>query len=141
MSDRFRDVLRVLLEMSDAEVLELYRQLGERMGAGPLRSEIYVSTMSEILGEDIRRRSRRHGLVWGRFIVMHELLGQGWSTPLVGDVFGMDHSTVVHARQQVDNMLEWPGVYPGEYAIYMEFKRRINDGRMRMECQPGGPAV
>ena len=125
MSERIRDVLKLLLEMGDDEVAEVYSYMRNRVFSGERRSDMFVSVMNDILGVDIRERSRRHPVVWGRFIVISELLEYGWSTTLVGNVFGLDHATVTHAKKQVEIMLNYPRQFVAEFDLYKEFKRRI----------------
>lgn len=125
MYDAVREVMKLLLEMSVEEVAAVRAYIQSRLLTGERRSEVFIREMNGILGADIRERSRRHPLVWGRFIVIGELLEGGWSTTLVGNVFGMDHSSVVYAKRQVETMLEYPGQYAAEIELYKEFKRRI----------------
>ena len=94
--------------------------------------EYLVSVMNDIVGADIKERTRTQKLVWGRFIVLSELLGMGWTTSAAGRVFRMNHSTVVHAHQQVNAMKEYPGSYCGYYDMYRKFKKRIRNDKMRL---------
>lgn len=133
MGSRFWDVVSLLREMDDGELLEVYRYIGTKLVSRKRLSDYYICAMNEILGVDVRRRTRLRQVLWGRFIVIYELLCHGWTTKMAGAAFGLDHSTVVNARKQVRNMLEMPWMYTDEIDIYKEFKRRISDGRMCME--------
>lgn len=141
MSDKLRDVLHVLLEMSNSELMELYRYLGDRVCMRPDVARGYVEVMNGIVGGDIRSRTRRREIAWGRFIVAHALMDQGWTTVSAARLFGMGHSAAIHARKCVENMLEYPGSYQKEYEIYREFKNKINDGNMYLAGKTGGKEV
>jgi len=141
MSDRLRDVLKILLAMSNGEIRELYRYLGRHVSEAKDLQDIYVAVMNDIIGEDIRVRSRRHDVVWGRYIVISALLERGWSNTAAGRVFGLDHSSVTHARGQVDNMLAMPVMYGPEYRVYREFLKRISDEDLYLAGKAGGASV
>lgn len=128
MSDNLREVVKLLLELGPVELREVYEELCDRLGTRERRAESFIDIMSAIVGTDIRVRSRRHKVAWGRFIVISELLERGWNLTMAAEVFGMDHSSVIYARDQVDNMLVRPKMYQAEMRMYREFKKRINNG-------------
>lgn len=140
MEDSVSKVIELLDGMSREELEQVYGYMHRYslwQSRAPLEShtkdlEWYVEVMNDILGIDIKERGRKNNYVWGRFIVMYQLLRDGWPTTVVGDVFGMNHSSVIHGRRQVQTMLELPASYFSEMCVYKEFKRRIKDGKMRM---------
>lgn len=125
MSDRMRDVLRLLLEMSGDEIADVYVYLRSRLLPEDGNDEVFVCEMNSVVGEDINARTRRHNVVWGRYIVLSELLDCGWSTTRAGAVFGLDHATVTYAKHRVEDMLQYPKQYSAEMELYREFKKRI----------------
>lgn len=148
-SERCKKVISALDGLSREEKCEIYRHIAgsdlwkpiPNLVGLPAEADLCIRTMNEVTGNDIRQRSRRRDLVWGRFIVIHELLGKGWSTNAVGNVFGMDHSSVIHGRDCVRMMIRMPKMYPSESLIWGYFKKRLADERMRMEGEPGRQAV
>ena len=132
--NRFKDVIRQLLEMSYDELEDVYEFIGRKLVPGPRKSDYYLRTMSEVVGFDVMNRSRRNDALWARYIVLYQLLEDGWNTTRAGGVFGLDHSTVSNAKIRVLQMLDMPGMYRHEYELYRDFKHRIsgNEG-MRME--------
>lgn len=131
--DVLKKIMKMLVKMNDRELFELYQYLGGKAIPPEMRSDFYVSIMNRIIGFDIRERSRRRDVVWGRYIVIHELLNDGWSCTVVGDVFGMNHSSVSHASAQVSMMLDMPRMYSMEYDIYRKFKSFIYNEELRLE--------
>lgn len=85
----------------------------------------YVSVMSEIVGRNILERSRKWDMVWGRNIVAYYLVKKGCSLPKVGEYLGMDHSTILHCKRQVERMLKAPCMYRMETEIWEMFNKRI----------------
>lgn len=147
--DRYSEAVKIVSKMTRGELCGLYRYLNQyalwRLKT-PSRGDyddmqFYISVMSDILGTDIRKRGRRHLVAWGRFIVMHQMLMDGWPTTLVGEAFGMQHAQAIYARERVDDMLSMPVTYEGEMFLYREFQKRIKNGRMYLESQPGRQAV
>lgn len=128
MSESLREVIKLLLELGEPELREVYEELCDRVGDRKPRAESLIDVMNGVVGSDVRFRTRRHAVVWARFIVISELLDRGWNLRMAGEYFGMKHSSVLYARDQVDNMLARPKMYPEEFRIYREFKRRINNG-------------
>ena len=132
-SNVLKKIMKILVKMSDSELHSLYQYLGGKMIPPEMRSDFYVSLMNEVTGLNIKDRSRRRDVVWGRYIVIHELLLDGWSSTKVGYVFGMDHSSVSHASSQVEMMLDMPGMYSMEYDIYRKFKSYIYNEELCLE--------
>lgn len=85
----------------------------------------YISVMCEIVGGDILDRSRKWDLVWGRNIVAYRLVKNGFSLSKVGEYLGMDHSTILHCKRQVERMLKAPCMYRMETEIWEMFNKKI----------------
>lgn len=128
-----KKIMKMLVKMSDNELQSLYKYLVGKTIPPETRSDLYVSLMNEITGMDIKDHTRKHDVVWGRYIVIHELLEDGWSSTRVGYVFGMNHSSVSHASAQVSKMLDMPRMYSMEYEIYKKFKSYIYNEELRLE--------
>lgn len=128
-----KKIMKILVKMSDSELHSLYQYLGGKMIPQEMRSDFYVSLMNEVTGLNIKDHTRRRDVVWGRYIVIHELLEDGWSSTSAGNVFGMDHSSVSHAKAQVAMMLDMPNMYSMEYDIYKKFKSYLYNEELRLE--------
>ena len=61
-----------------------------------------VETISNNLGIDIRTRSRKRPYIQGRWIAFKALRSLGYTLQEIGDVFELDHSTVMHGLKQFD---------------------------------------
>ena len=90
------------------------------------RCDYYVRVMSEIVGTDIRTRSRRVDLVWARRSVMYKLRDEGYTLIKIGRVFGMKHCNVLYGIEAVKLMLEMPRQYKDEMKLWKEFTTIIN---------------
>lgn len=82
----------------------------------------YIEIMSDIIGIDITVKCRKKEVVWGRNMVAYQLRRDGLSLHDVGNILGLDHSTVVHCEQNVTNMLQNPLMYFEEMRIWKRFK-------------------
>lgn len=56
----------------------------------------YLELMNEIVGGDLRSKSRKSELVLGRALVALQLRRDGYSLNEIGYVINRDHATVVH---------------------------------------------
>ena len=81
----------------------------------------YISLMSEAVGEDIMVRSRKNGLVWARNIVLYMLRMDGFTLMSIERATGMSYTTVIHATNQVREMLKRPNMYPEETKLWQKF--------------------
>lgn len=86
----------------------------------------YVSVLCGILGRDVRERSRERQLVWARNMVFYQLVQDGFSQSEIGGYMGYDHATVFHGKEQMKNMLKFPGMYVEEMAIWNKFQKSIS---------------
>lgn len=77
--------------------------------------------MSEAVGEDIMVRSRKNGLVWARNIVLYMLRMDGFTLMSIERATGMSYTTVIHATNQVREMLKRPNMYPEETKLWQKF--------------------
>ena len=87
-------------------------------------AEFYVTTMSDIVGRDIRLRSRKQLVVWARNMVAYQLRQEGYVTTDIGKTLGLDHSTITHCQGKVRDMLANPRLYVSEMRVWREFKER-----------------
>lgn len=49
-------------------------------------------------------RSRARYVVWARHRAMARLRDEGWSLPAIGEVFGRDHTTVLHGIRRMEGV-------------------------------------
>ena len=133
-SEKVERVVALLSTMSPVECREVWRRMGCEKEM-PEYAKMCVAVMNGIIGRDIMERTRIGEVVWGRYMVMYELVDRGWSTLSVGRVFGMDHSSVVHGRECVREMLRRPSMYKAEMMVWDVFIKRIENERMHLECK------
>ena len=87
----------------------------------------YIEIMSELTGLDITVNTRRVAVSWPRYMVMYQMRRDGLTYQKIGDRFGKDHSTAVHAVKAVKDMLDMPGMYPEEIRLWQQFQKIIKD--------------
>lgn len=85
----------------------------------------YVSVICGITGRDIRERTREREVVWARNMVFYQLAQDGFSLSEIGRFMGFDHSTVIHGREQMKNMLTYCSMYPAEMNVWGKFQKSI----------------
>lgn len=85
----------------------------------------YVSVLSSLVGRNIRERSRDRLVVWARNMAFYQLVMDGYSLKKIGKFMGFNHTTVIHARKQVETMLEFPTMYKEETVIWLKFQKSI----------------
>ena len=84
----------------------------------------YGGILRGIAGVDIFERSRERKVSWCRFMAMWQLLRDGYTSLIVGEIFGLDHSSVLNARSSIDAMCLNPDRYPELVPIFKEFKKQ-----------------
>ena len=85
----------------------------------------YADILADIAGVNIFERSRERKVSWCRFMAMWQLLRDGYTSLLVGEVFGLDHSSVLSARDAIDAMRIAPHQYPELSPVFQEFKKKM----------------
>lgn len=91
------------------------------------KSAVYINTMNHLVGRDIREEKRDNILLWGRNIVIYQLIKDGFSESAVGKIFNKDHSTVNYAKNRVKEALELPAFFKTEIKLYTDFRLAICD--------------
>lgn len=90
-----------------------------------LRPEMYIAAMSDIVGIDIRNRTKYSPVVWGRHLVCHQLRMDGYSLHRIADLFGLNHTSVINGEKRVRDMFEFPTMYRRELKMWNEFQRKL----------------
>lgn len=98
---------------------------GKRIGESEYLEE-YLMAMSAEVGANILEKSRRARIVWGRYLLAYQLSLDGFSDKSIGNMVGLDRTTVIHAMKEVKKMIKSPWMYPSETEMWINFKTRIN---------------
>lgn len=109
------------------EEIDLLRKRISEVDSPQDNSGRYIEVMSGLAGQDIMENSRRATVTWPRYMVMYQLRRDGLTFAKIGEIFGKDHSTAVYAVKAVRNMLDMPGMYPGEVKLWQQFQKIIKD--------------
>lgn len=89
-------------------------------------ADVYVKTMNEIVGGDIRVPSRESAVLWGRNFVMYELRCNGYSTLRIGRIVKRHHTTVIHGARSAQNAMEHPKSYADAMLIWNSFVEKLS---------------
>lgn len=85
----------------------------------------YLELMNEIVGGDLRSKSRKSELVLGRALVALQLRRDGYTLNEIGNVINRDHATVVHcidvAKDRLANTSDMDA-----YDIWNKFQKEIS---------------
>lgn len=98
----------------------------------PERSVDYVSLMSQIVGEDILKRTREPKLAYSRYFVAYKMHQKGFSTVEIGRMFNLDYSTIIHGIKKVEEMLHYPCFYEEEMVIWKKFQESLNSQKNKI---------
>jgi len=63
----------------------------------------------EVEETTLKKKCRKRELVQSRMMIMYVLYQKGFTLKTIGDAFSKDHTTVIHAKQTIQNMM---AVYP-----------------------------
>lgn len=74
------------------------------------RARKFIRIMSDILGDDVLKKTKSRPFVWGRFIIAYELRQEGYLYEQIGRVLTLNHSTVVYGVIRVEELLRSTGV-------------------------------
>lgn len=81
-----------------------------------IAAEIFKVTPTGIIG-----RSRKQHLIRARQAVCKVAYDQGWSSPIIGRrLSGRDHTTILHARDQVDIHKDYDVLFASRFARLRE---------------------
>jgi hypothetical protein len=87
------------------------------------RVEHLCRVMQDISGIDPMHKSRRREVVAARTIISHTLITEGFSHTEIGELIGMDRSTVYYYE---DRILGYRfGGYEPEWDLWNKFKKAI----------------
>lgn len=104
--------------------------LQERQDGRPTpadRGEILLREIGEIVGEPVLVKSRKAILTWARAMVAYQLLKEGYSTTEAGRAIGRDHSTIIHLRDRMEDVFDYPVFYKDVIELWITFQKRIQD--------------
>jgi len=90
-----------------------------------LRGSILLGEMGKIFGREITYFNRDSWDVWARAMVAYQMLQEGYSTGEVGRQLMKDHSTVIHLRKKVEDMLSLPQAYRDITPVWEQFQKQI----------------
>ena len=80
--------------------------LGETVSVAPIDIINAVATYYKISPDDIYSQSRAQAIALARQIAMYLCREQtGLSLPKIGEIFGRDHTTVMHANKKVNDLM------------------------------------
>ena len=86
----------------------------------------YVDAMNEIVGGDIRSRSRKQSLLWGRNFVAYKLRRDGYSLPRIGRILKRSHATIIHGLNAARNAMDYPKSYSDILNIWESFSEKLS---------------
>lgn len=89
-------------------------------------AEAIINVMNDIVGEDIRQRCRRSILVWARSMVAYRLMMNGLKQQEAADLLGLNRTTMVYCRNQVQRMLDYPKLYIQELRMWKKFNEALS---------------
>jgi len=89
------------------EVLDAIREQ-ERVAPPPITYEVdrilaIAASVFSLPVERLRERNRRYDVTSARYVAAMLLRRRRWTTTKIGELFGLDHSTIVSGLQKVEN--------------------------------------
>ncbi len=89
------------------EVLDAIRE-HERLSPPPVDNEVdrilaIAASLFSVPLKRLRERSQRQDVTSARYVAAMLLRRRRWTTTKIGDLFGLDHSTIVGGIQKVEN--------------------------------------
>lgn len=85
-----------------------------------------LDIIGDIYGCDIPLRSRKAEYVWARAMVVYQLTREGYSTIKIGEMMGdITHPSVIHLRNKVQDMLDYPPAYRDIIPIWRKFQNKL----------------
>ena len=91
-------------------------------------AEEYIAKMNEIVGCDVRSRSRKTELVYARSILAYTLRKESYTYQEIGFYLGgKNHATIINNCDLMEDALTFPRQYADLIHIYNKFKTAIDD--------------
>ena len=98
----------------------------------------YLELMNEIIGGDLRSKSRKCELVLGRSLVALQLRRNGYTLKEIGYVINRDHATVVHCIDVAKDRLATAVLRTKHHdAVLAASQRRVAAARLRVADRGG----
>lgn len=118
-----------ILALPREERLEIYKAVGESLRPHtPSVRERYdaaARAMESVTGYPLDLHTRRRESTMERAMVAYQLISEGFSTTEVGRCLQRDHSTVIHYRNMIEDMMVYARLTPNEFTTWLKFKNAI----------------
>lgn len=89
-----------------------------------IMAERLIAVMRDLTGTDPLERSRRRDLVAARMMIAFVLAKDGASEPAIGELLGMNHTTIHYYITERMPRITLPG-WEAEYDIWLKFKKAV----------------
>lgn len=89
-------------------------------------AEECIHAMSDIVGCDIRVRSRTTAAVWGRHFVAYKLRRDGYAYDRIGRILGRNHSTMINSVRWAEEAIANPRRYRDVITIWNDLQEKLS---------------
>ena len=97
---------------------------GKFVGISP-RLDEYVSAMNGLAGMEVLSHTRKRPAVYGRYMLAFQLYVDGFSEKSIGDMLGLDRTTVIYSLKKMSDVIGSPLLYPDITELWIQFRTII----------------
>ena len=127
-------VLAIVRTMSPSEISQLMehiqRKLIEKSDIGYDRAKSYYAMVRKltegVTGVDSRRRCRRREYMITRRVICYLMYNYGVGVMDISRIMGLNHSSVVYARDRMNEAMLYPKIYLEEARTLYQVQNLIN---------------
>lgn len=91
------------------------------------RFHILWKAATKVVGGGIISRSRLRKPVIGRMLITYKMWQEGYKLESIGEYLHRERTSVRHLRNNMDDALAYPRVYPEENRCWEQFNELINE--------------
>ena len=131
------EILKILTIDDIVEIIDTYYLVGnlddiipallERNGCPPsigLRFPVVMSAAEQATGRKLSKERSKENTIFRSFVA-YKLREEGYTFSDIGKMLQRDHSTVVHLRDIMRDMLSVPNAYREEINMFREFEELL----------------
>lgn len=136
MEDKGKELINAVLDLPIGARLDLVNKIvssicrdGEVVNTEKRFEQVKQAT-EEVFCKKIDR-SRKRENVLAKSCVAYIMRNEGFSTPKIGKVLNMDHSSILHLVKRVEDMLSLPWIYANDLEKIDQVINKLNENKIQ----------
>lgn len=90
------------------------------------RAKSWLIAMNKLIGEDVRKETRRKRLLWGRNFLAYKARTEGLSLSQIGSLIKRNHATALFAARRGEYAITNPQMYSDIVGLWSDFQEILS---------------